>query len=116
MDGPVHRVAERAVHELVLLDERLPLEGLRHYPRLIMIFGTSEVDDLDIGVGQGNKQQPSNAFGSHLSLASGYLTQGLRPVNVGGGEPPFPPSVRGVGSWQLKERERLAPRSGRANC
>jgi hypothetical protein len=84
VDGTVHGVSEGAVHDLVLLNQRFPLEGLRHDPRFIVIFGTRQVDELDPGVGQGRKQQPSNAFRSHEnpSLARGYLTYGGRPVNL----------------------------------
>ncbi len=80
----MHCVTERAIHELMLLNQRFPLEGLRHNPSLEMIFGARQVDELDIGIGQGRKQQPSNAFRSHTSLARGYLTHGGRPVNAFG--------------------------------
>ncbi|HVY27119.1 MAG TPA: hypothetical protein VHB79_11235 [Polyangiaceae bacterium] len=80
----MHCLTQRAVNELVLLNERLPLEGLRHDPRLIMIFGARQIDELDIGVGQSRKQQPSNAFWSHPSLARRYLTHTGRLVNAGG--------------------------------
>jgi hypothetical protein len=58
----VHGVPEGAVHDLVLLNQRLPLEGSRHDPRFIVIFGARQVDELDLGVGQGRKQQPSGAM------------------------------------------------------
>lgn len=51
MDGPVHRVTKSAIDELVLLNQRFPLEGLRHDPRLIVILGTRQIDELEIGVG-----------------------------------------------------------------
>jgi hypothetical protein len=49
-----------------------------------MIFGTRQIDELDIGVGQSRKQQPSNAVWSHPHLAGPYLTHTGRLVNVGG--------------------------------
>jgi hypothetical protein len=51
MDGTVHRVTKGAVHELVLLNQRFPLEGLRHDPRLIVILGARQIDELEIGIG-----------------------------------------------------------------
>lgn len=65
----MHCFTQRAINELVLLNQRFPLEGLRHDPRLIMIFGARQIDELDIGVGESRKQQPSNAVWSHPNLA-----------------------------------------------
>ena len=47
----MHRVTQGAVHELVLLNQRFPLEGLRHDPRLIVILRARQVDELEVGVG-----------------------------------------------------------------
>lgn len=75
---------QRAIHELVLLNQRFPLEGLRHDPSLIVIFGARQIDELDVGVGQSRKQQPSNAFWSHPSLARKLVTQAGWLVNARG--------------------------------
>src|SRR6185369_2239182 len=72
VDRSADCVAQGAVDELVLLDQRLTLEGSRYYPRLIMIFGARQIDELDFCVGQGRQQQTSNAFRSHPSLARGF--------------------------------------------
>src|SRR5437867_8136746 len=47
-----HETAEGAVHQLVLLDERLPPEGVRAHADLEVVAGTGRVDDLDAGSGK----------------------------------------------------------------
>jgi len=47
----MYRVTKSAVHQLVLLNQRFPLEGLRNNPRLIVILGARQIDELDIRVG-----------------------------------------------------------------
>jgi hypothetical protein len=63
VNGAAHRVAERAVDELMLLDERSPGERRGNDTSLVVILRAGEIDEVDVGLWKCREQKRSDLLG-----------------------------------------------------